>query len=107
MSKHTALPWHYQEGADAYTHILRGPKGEFIIQGSQDNSGKTEAELRLISKCVNSRDALVASLEKMIDYADTWRSEMQAADYSPLDVDPCIEAIKTAREAIAKAEGKQ
>jgi hypothetical protein len=51
----------------------------------------------------NAHDRLVAALGKMIDYADTWRAEMEHAKYSPLDVDPCIADIKAAKSILAEA----
>lgn len=52
--KHTATPWNYQENSDAYTHIIRGLNNEFIIQFSQDTSGKSEANARFIVRACNS-----------------------------------------------------
>lgn len=63
--KHTPLPWSYQEDSDAYTHIVRGPKGEHIVQLSQDSSGVSEATARLIVCCVNSHEELVEALTNL------------------------------------------
>ena len=52
--KTTPTPWHYQEDSDAYTHIIRGPKNQFVASGPQDSSGRSEADLRFIVQCVNS-----------------------------------------------------
>jgi hypothetical protein len=49
MNEHTPGPWHYQEGADAYTHIVRGANGNLICQLAQDTTGRAEADARLIA----------------------------------------------------------
>lgn len=36
--KGTPGPWHYQEESDAYTHIVRGPKNEHLVQLRQGTS---------------------------------------------------------------------
>lgn len=53
-----AREWAYQENADAYTHIVRGPNNEFICQLGQDASGKAEARARFIADA----PALLAAL---------------------------------------------
>lgn len=49
MSDHIDGPWHYQEGADAYTHIVRTPSNGFVCQLAQDTTGRSEARGRLIA----------------------------------------------------------
>lgn len=44
---HTPGPWSYQEDSDAYTHIVRGPTGQHVVQFRQDMSGVSEANARL------------------------------------------------------------
>lgn len=65
--KHTSLPWHYQEDADDYTHIVRDLTGDrIVVSAGQDSSGKSEADCRLIVAAVNSypsRQRLVSALE--------------------------------------------
>jgi hypothetical protein len=65
--KHTPVNWEYQENADKYTHIIRGPNNEFILQLPQDSSGKTEARARLIVKCVNAHDDLLAACKALAE----------------------------------------
>lgn len=59
----TALPWKYQEMSDAYTHIVRGPHGEFIAAGPQSSLRDVERDMRHIVRAVNSHAALVAALK--------------------------------------------
>lgn len=62
--KHTPIPtpWRYQENSDAYTHIIRGPAGEFICSTPQDSSGESEANARLIVHRVNTWEGLREAL---------------------------------------------
>ena len=63
MSKHTPGPWTYQEESDAYTHIVRGPNNYFITQLSQDTSGRSEADARLIAAAPELLEACKAIAE--------------------------------------------
>lgn len=45
----TKGPWHYQEESDAYTHIIRGPNGEFVGSAPQGSKGSDEANARLMA----------------------------------------------------------
>jgi len=60
MADHTPGPWHYQEESDAYTHIVRGPTDNFIVQLPQDTSGRAEANARLIAAAPAMLEALQA-----------------------------------------------
>jgi hypothetical protein len=62
----TPGPWKYQEGADVYTHIIRGPNAEIVAQLSQDSSGRSEANARLIAAL---RTALDESVKLQSHYA--------------------------------------
>lgn len=62
----TPVPWKYQEGADAYTHIVRGPNNEIVAQLSQDSTGRSEANARLIAAL---RTALEESVKLQSHYA--------------------------------------
>ena len=62
----TNRPWHYQEGADKYTHIIRDEKDGWILSMSQDSSSILEANARLIVKAVNCHDALVEAVKLLI-----------------------------------------
>jgi len=64
MKKHTETPWHYQEGADVYTHIIRTEDDRIVISLRQDSKGQSEADARHIVRCVNSHDALVEALQR-------------------------------------------
>jgi hypothetical protein len=63
----TPRPWLYQENADAYTHIIRGPSNYFITQLGQDSSGRTKADAQLIVSAVNSYDDLLRLLRWCVD----------------------------------------
>lgn len=63
MSGHTPGPWAYQEGADAYTHIVRASGNRFICQLSQDRSGTAEANCRLIAAAPDMLALVVEALE--------------------------------------------
>ena len=47
------LPWKYQERADEYTHILRGPNDEFILSFPQDSTGKAKSRAAFVVDAVN------------------------------------------------------
>ncbi len=53
----TARPWHVQEYADAYTHIVRGPTGQFICSTPQGTDGEDDANVRLIVEAVNTHQS--------------------------------------------------
>lgn len=59
---HTPGPWTYQEGSDAYTHIVRGPERLFITQLGQDTSGVAEANARLMAAAPEMEEALILGL---------------------------------------------
>lgn len=65
--EHTPLPWKYQEVSDAYTHIIRGPRNEFICSGPQDSSGATEADMRFIVTACNNYEALKLSHAALLE----------------------------------------
>lgn len=48
-NKHTPGPWHYQEAADPYTHIVRDAAEKYICGCSQDTNGSVRANARLIA----------------------------------------------------------
>lgn len=83
--KWTPGPWRYQEKSDAYTHIVRGPNGRFMIQFSQDPRGESEANARLTAAAPELYAACVAL-------------QMEAAARG------C--GLRIADEAIAKALGQ-
>lgn len=66
-------PWHYQERADRYTHIVRGPNDEFICQLEQDASGVAEARARLFA----AAPELLAAIKNSDDAH--WTTAMRAA----------------------------
>lgn len=84
--------WHYQEESDAYTHIVRGPTNEHIVQLSQDTTGKAEARARLIAAAPD----LLEALKGIVD-------EMELADFDPEDTDTWY---GRAIALIAKAEAR-
>lgn len=45
----TPGPWHYQEKADEYTHIIRAEDDMFICSCPQNSLKKSKANARLIS----------------------------------------------------------
>lgn len=63
-SSHTPGPWHYQEGADAYAHIVRAHGNYFLCQLAQDTSGTAEANARLIAAAPELLDALADCLSE-------------------------------------------
>jgi len=87
----TKGPWHYQEDSDAYTHIIRGSKGEFIGSAPQGTNGECEANARIMA----ASPELLEALKKIM--------EMRDRCYIPNDGDWWD---KMANSAIAKAEAK-
>lgn len=57
-------PWTYQERSDAYTHIVRGPGNEFIVQLSQGRDGKAEARGRFIALARTALPEAIEALEQ-------------------------------------------
>ena len=66
--EHTPLPWHKQQDADVYTHIIRGPNEELIAQFPQTTAPVTLANIELAVRACNShaqlREALEAALRR-------------------------------------------
>lgn len=60
--KATPGPWWYQEKSDAYTHIIRSEGNRFILQLSQDRTGRCEADARFIALCREAAPALATAL---------------------------------------------
>lgn len=60
MGERTKTPWVKQKNADYYTHILRTEDGKFVVQLSQTEEGRANAEF--ICLAVNNHDKLVAAL---------------------------------------------
>ena len=56
--KHTPGPWEYQEESDAYTHIVRAKNNYMICHLSQNTSGATEANARLIAAAPELLEAI-------------------------------------------------
>lgn len=84
---HTPGPWHYQEKADAYTHIVRGQKNWFVCQLKQDSSGLAEADARLI-----------AAAPELLELCER---TLQEIDENDSTIDLCCKL----RLVIAKAKG--
>lgn len=58
MSAWTVGRLTYQENNDAYTHILRDGLGHIVHQGSQNSTGKSEADARRLAACWNAFDGV-------------------------------------------------
>jgi hypothetical protein len=87
-SKHTPGPWRYQEGTDAYTHIVHTGVNRFLCQLAQDTSGVAEANARLIAAAPDLLEALQLVCATL-GQSNDWRDDSQMA--------------RKARAAIAKA----
>lgn len=92
----TPGPWRYQEQADTYTHIVRGPNNVFITQLGQDTSGRAEADARLIAAGPALLAACKAALWLMGGDADRCKIGQKPCDPTRVP--------QTLREAIALAE---
>lgn len=64
------LPLHYQEGSDAYTHVIRDSDDGFVCQLRQNSNGESEAMARRMVQCWGSHDDLLAALQKLIPLHD-------------------------------------
>lgn len=105
MSAHWPGHWHYQEGADAYTHIVRGDNNLFICQLSQDRTGKSETNARLIAAAPELMEA--ARLLEVAEAAHTNCEECEGEGVPELcpECFPLFDNARVARRAaIAKAE---
>ena len=87
MAKHTQGPWKYQEESDKHTHIVRAKNDYMICHLSQDTSGISEANARLIA----SAPELLEACKKC---------------YSLLFNGIKQDLVKELKQVIAKAEGK-
>jgi hypothetical protein len=72
--KGTPGPWYYQEGADAYTHIVRYDSGKFMCQLSQNSTGISKANAMLIA----AAPLLLSTLIKAVRHQDRLKN---AADF--------------------------
>ena len=95
-AQHT--PWHYQEGADDYTHIVRGSTGRFICSFGQDSTGQAEKDAR----CCAAQWDMLEALEELE------RLKMLPTEASlTMSRIALVDAGKQARASIAKARGKE
>jgi len=85
-AEHTPGPWHYQEKADEYTHIIRAENDVFICSCPQNSLQNSKANARLIA----ASPELLIALRALV---------VACGPYSGMP-------IEQARAAIAKAEGK-
>ena len=65
--EHTPLPWHKQQDADVYTHIIRGPNEELIAQFPQTTAPVTLANIELAVRACNSHAQLREALEAVLN----------------------------------------
>lgn len=83
---YTPGPWQYQEGADAYTHIVRDPSGHRIIVSAPQSTGsETESNARLCAAA-----------------PDMYETLCTIAGFAPGNGDVCEIIAKRARAALAK-----
>lgn len=66
--KHTPTPWVKQANADSYTHIIRTEDGKFIVQFSQTDEGRANAEFAV--RACNAHDKLGEALSNLLDCVD-------------------------------------
>lgn len=95
MANFTPGPWHYQEGADCYTHIVRDPKShQIVVSAPQNTSSTTEANARLCA----AAPTLYSALEYLIQRIDPENCG-----------DHCDNACPwcEAKRALAKADGTE
>jgi hypothetical protein len=91
--KHTPGPWLYQEKSDAYTHIVRGPSGQYVAGCGQCSHGECEANARLIAaapEMLQTLESIATTLDKFAPCPEEILDNLLAAAQS---------AIKTARPA--------
>ncbi len=98
-TKHTPGSWKYQENADAYTHIVRGPTGQFIASCPQGTDGEDEANARLLAAAPDMLEAL----EKIADNYGGCRCNHTTADCCEKVGEFCPHCI--AETAISRARG--
>jgi hypothetical protein len=102
MSELTKERWHYQEESDAYTHIVRGPSNEHIVQLSQDTSGKAEGRARLMAAAPELLEAL-RKAEAFIEDELSVRKTSYLPEGSPY-IDEAQTVLNLVAAAIAKSE---
>lgn len=110
--KHTPGPWHYQEGADAYTHYVRDREGRRVLAGPQVASIAVEADARLASaapELLEACESFLAYLPAQCTCDEAYRAREQALGYSFKDPDceycELTIEIESAKAAIKKAKG--
>ena len=99
--EHTKGPWHYQEESDAYTHIIRGAKGEFIGSASQGSKNNEEANARLMAAAPDLLETLKDQRQLMVGYKS--RLDCDGAYVAARQVADRIEMVDA---VIAKAQPK-
>lgn len=114
-TKHTPGPWHYQEDSDAYTHIVRtgADRLRFLCQLSQDTSGESEANARLIAaapvllKRTETNERVFDHVRKCVDWLrKTYANSPHIQQWADNLLSP-VNAQKSQNEAaIAKATGQ-
>lgn len=70
----TPGPWAYQEGADAYTHIVRATGNLFLCQLPQDTTGRAEANARLIAAAPTMYHELELAADTFRDLSNVLRA---------------------------------
>lgn len=100
IAKHTPGPWNYQEEADAYTHIVRGPANEFICSGPQDSSGRARADMKLAAMA----PVLLKSLKELESISGEANIPMETSK-AVRQMARFIKARECAAQIIAKVEG--
>lgn len=101
--EHTKTPWHYQENADAYTHIIRGENDVYILGLSQKYGGTDEANARHIVHCVNMHDELVEALRIVSEGFNTLFDNRN--DWTPVELDKHMSDLQqVASDALATAQ---
>ena len=101
-TKFTKGPWHYQENADVYTHIVRDATNWFIASTPQSSSLICEANARLIAAAPELYEA-VRKAKQLASIATDWNLDKVEIDGTMVDTYTLHEQFKA---ALVKAEGE-
>ena len=111
MTEHTAIPWHYQLGADVYTHIIRNDPDHIVVQLRQDRTGQSEANAQFIVDACNAYEANQSTIRELVEALEEYKGAVQSVlsesngDTSLSRSVDYLLAVGKVNESLAKAKG--
>lgn len=98
---HTATPWKVLPGVEDGSAVCYDADGNRVLSGFEDGSWPAESEDFLLAiHCVNTHEALVEALERLLAVFTTCRV---MACKEPMMANPLVTEIQTAGGAVVAA----